>query len=761
MNIEIDALAGQDDQLPLKHRILNVTLIFGVAICLIGTVIDLILSLGTILSITTFFAAIIFGLLYYLSAVKRRYGVAMYCGLIILIFVFIPFLWTYNGGITGGFPYYLILISSIIAILLSGYARVFFLLCLTAVISVLIVLEYRYPFLIKGYRSSSVMLVDMSVALILTIISNALLFAAVVRDYNKENMGFTDYLTRLETANEELQREMEERQDAEDKYRAIFETTGTAVVIIEPDLTISLANEEFEKLSGFKKAEIEGRISWRQFFSSESITRLINCDNGEVAGAYLRDYETHFFDHQGSEKDVIVSVSFIPGTQERVASFVDITNIKQVEAQLKYLATHDYLTGIPNRYSFEESLNKVLTKARQGRESAILFLDIDNFKLINDANGHAAGDEFLINMVGTIKENLRTGDILARLGGDEFGVLLEDTDVAKARQLAERLRQVTETNEFCTAKYGCFNSSLSIGVVMIDGSLNSQRLLSLADTALYAAKEKGRNRVVLLEPDLETSAKLTEINQVYGLIRNAIAEDRFLLYFQPVVRVDDGEISHYEALIRLKQFDGRLVMPQTFIHVAERFGLMPQIDRWVVRKSLEVLRQNPNLSLFINISGTSLSEESLLGDIEELIVQCDMESCRIGFEVTETAAVKDIVLAKRWTERLNRLGCRFALDDFGIGFSSFSYLRMLPVDYLKIDGSFIRNIDTNPANRALVEAMNAIAHSLNKKSVAEYVENAAILRTLRELKVDYAQGYYLGMPSPTIEESLNRTAPNI
>ncbi|MHB8985353.1 MAG: sensor domain-containing protein [Eubacteriales bacterium] len=569
-----------------------------------------------------------------------------------------------------------------------------------------------------------------------------------------------DRTAELKKANEQLQREMTERKiaekalrESEEKYRIIFRTTGTAVIIIEEDTTISLANEEFEILCGYSKSDVEGKVSWKQFFEPEYVDRMVEYHYKRRAdrGAAPKSYETRFIDRHGNVKDVLVSVSIIPGTRKSIASFVDISNIKQGEAQLKYLATHDYLTSIPNRYSFEESLKKAVAKAKRGRESALLFLDIDNFKLVNDTKGHAAGDDLLIRVANSIKENLRESDFLARLGGDEFGVMLEEATIDEARLVAEKLRQIIEEKDFWVLKHGCFNLSLSIGVVMIDGALNSQRLLSLADTALYSAKEKGRNRVVMIDPDEEITVKFAEINHLVAQVKNAVKEDSFVLHFQPVVRVANGKTIHYEVLIRMKGEDGRLISPQAFIPAAERFGLMPQVDRWVVGESLEVLRRHPGLNLFINISGASLSEESLLVYIEEIIKRCGLDPSRMGFEITETAAVKDMVLARRWIERLKKLGCQFALDDFGIGLSSFSYLRMLPVDYLKIDGSFIRNLDKDPSHRALVDAMSTVARSLGKKAVAEYVESEEILKILKELKVDCAQGYYLGFPAAIIE----------
>lgn len=935
MKKKINALIGDESKLSLEHRILNVILIFGIIMFFTGGIINIILGLGAILVAATLLGGTLFVFLYYLSAIKKKYTVTVFLGLSVIIFILTPILWIYNGGTLGGFQYYLIVISAMIATLLSGFKRPAFLFCLIMVTVTLILLEYKYPFLIKGYDTDTERIIDISFALVTAIIANALLFVIILDNYNKKHKKVAEYSVQIEkqkleiefqnnlrivneqlkqeiaerklieqelrlseerfaiafkaspapmfinvfksgqfidvnesflrvsgysrdevvnhtapelniysewdnsrivqklreqgavnnlelsfstksgklrvglylaeiinlngvqcvlsivnditerkqledelrkhrdhleemvkertaelkTANEQLQREMAERKQAEealreseDKYRTIFQTTGTAVIIIEEDTTISLANEEFEKLSGYSKGDVEGKISWKQFSSPEKLALMAeyHYKRRNDPNAAPKSYESRFIDRHGNIKDVLINVAIIPGTKQSVTSFVDISTIKQAEAQLKYLATHDYLTSIHNRYSFEESLKKAVAKAKRGKESALLLIDIDNFKLVNDTKGHAAGDDLLITIASFIKRHLRESDSLARLGGDEFGVLLEEVTVDEARLVAEKLRQITEENSFCLLQYGCFNLSLSIGFVLIDGALNSQELLSLADTALYAAKEKGRNRVVLLDQNEKTTIKLEAINQLITQIKNALKEDKFVLHFQPVVGVDNGKTAHYEALIRLKGEAGQLISPQAFIPTAERFGLMPQIDRWVVGASLDILRQHPGLNLFVNISGISLNDKSLLENIEELITQSGLEPSRIGFEITETAAVKDMVLAQRWIERLKKLGCRFALDDFGIGFSSFSYLRMLPVDYLKIDGSFIRDIDREPSHRALVEAMSAVARSLGKMTVAEYVENGNVLEILHELKIDYAQGYFLGRPDPIL-----------
>jgi EAL domain-containing protein (putative c-di-GMP-specific phosphodiesterase class I) len=233
-----------------------------------------------------------------------------------------------------------------------------------------------------------------------------------------------------------------------------------------------------------------------------------------------------------------------------------------------------------------------------------------------------------------------------------------------------------------------------------------------------------------------------------SLIKSALKNDHFILYFQPVIKVSDGSIVHHEMLLRLQEPGGELIMPNNFIPVAERFGLMPQVDRWVVLSALNALKKFPDLEPFINLSGLSLAEENLLEFIEKSIIESGVDPTRIGFEITETTAVKDMDRAERWIRRLKNLGCRFALDDFGIGFSSFSYLRLLPVDYLKIDGSYIRNMNKDATHKSLVKAINAVAHALGKKTIAEFVENEEIMKSLSALKIDFGQGYHLGKPIP-------------
>lgn len=803
MFLNINALIGDESKFPLEHRILNITLLFSSVICFLSGIINYFINLNVTIAIIS---GIVFAYLYYLSIAKQQYVIPLFVGLPIFIFVINPIMWFVVAGTQGSYPYFIILLSSAIAILLSGSRRIVFICCLIIVTIVLIILEYNHPDLIRGFHGELYRFFDILGGLTVVIVTNTLLFTLVLNSYNKEHKKAGEYLTQIEkqslkiefqeslkVINEQLKQEIAEREqvemmlrESEKRYRNLVENINDVIFTLNTQGIITYVSNAFEKQFLYKADEVTGK-PFDFFIHPDDLTLVLNRLERVLAGDVLPS-EFRVLDKNGKVRfvrtssrpllaenqlvgltGVLVDISGRKQMEDELREHRDhleeivdkrttelitaneqlqqeIAERKQAEAQLKHLATHDYLTGIPNRFSFEESLKNTVAKAKCGKDGSLLFIDIDNFKLVNDTKGHIAGDHFLITVARIIKENIRKSDTLARLGGDEFGVLLEETTVDEARLVAEKLRKKVEDNDFCFTNYGCFNLSICIGIVMIDGSLNSQKLLTLADTALYAAKEKGRNRIVLLDPNEETTTRLSAINQLVAQVNMAIKEDKFVLHFQPVVQVDNGKTLYHEALLRLLGEENKLISPGDFIPVAERFGLMPQIDRWVVGESLNIMRQHPGLCLFVNISGLSLSDESLLGYIEEMITQCGMEPSRIGFEITETAAVKDMSLARRWIERLKKIGCRFALDDFGIGFSSFSYLQMLPVDYIKIDGAFIANLDKDPSHRALVKAMNTVAHTLGKKTIAEYVENENVLKTLQKLKVDCAQGYFLGLP---------------
>lgn len=549
----------------------------------------------------------------------------------------------------------------------------------------------------------------------------------------------------------------------------IIEFLPDATFVVDRDRKVISWNRAMIELTGVSKEDMIGKGDYAYavpFFGSPRpiLIDMVFAEDKEIQQRY------RYFERKG---DRICAETSTPSLISKEGSYMwgaasglfdgdgnligaiesirDITEHRRMEEQLQYLATHDALTNIQNRYSFEEALKRAISKGKRGMKSALLLLDLDNFKLINDTLGHATGDEILISMVKLLKLNLREGDLLARFGGDEFAVLLEGVSYEEARIVAEKLRRVVcESDLDVITKGTCLSLSISIGICLIEESVDYQRCISLADSALYTAKEKGRNRVISADPSEDPIYRLTETNQLVRLIRNALQNDGFELYFQPIINLDNGSILHFEVLIRLKDNQGQLISPGKFLPVAERFGLMPQIDHWVVHASLAVMTKFPELNLFINLSGVTLGDESILVDIESCIRTSGIAPSRIGFEITETVAVKDILRTERWIRRLKNFGCLFALDDFGTGFSSFAYLRILPVDYIKIDGSFIKEANKEPVHRALIQAIKTIADTLGMKTIAEFVENEDILKVLKMLGIDYGQGYYLGKPDPYV-----------
>lgn len=428
--------------------------------------------------------------------------------------------------------------------------------------------------------------------------------------------------------------------------------------------------------------------------------------------------------------------------------FEDITYRKKNELELirnvNHIARYDYLTNIPNRYYFEEFLSKI---NKDSSDSALLIVNIDDFKKINDSFGHSEGDKILKKICNLLKANLCNGDFFARLQGDEFAILLYNTNIKSAEIFANKLLKTINMEPFFIENFNIpIKITASIGITKLDKDIEIKQLFYYADAALYEAKEKGKNRVVVLN-DTNDKARILQNYHILNLIYEAFKYNRFVLYFQPIYKTRN-QLLHYEALIRMYDETNNVIAPGTFIPVAERYGLMMEIDQWVIENTLKILNNIKDLNVFINLSGFSLSNDEFLDWIENTIIKCGVNPNRIGFEITETSAIKNLEKTKRWVYRLKSLGCYFALDDFGVGFSSFSYLHMLPVDYLKIDGSFIRNLDSDPTKLALVKAMNVVAHTLGKKTIAEYVENEAIWNMLHELGTDCGQGYFLGKPNP-------------
>ena len=415
-------------------------------------------------------------------------------------------------------------------------------------------------------------------------------------------------------------------------------------------------------------------------------------------------------------------------------------------------ASYDLEEGEGSRSFLARHLSLASAAAREGKPSTLLLLDLDNFRSVNDTAGHQAGDLILGEVATLLREGLRPLDLVTHLGSDEFAILLRGVPPETGQLTAERLRRSVADRRFRTEGHA-FDLGVSIGAVGVDGKLEPAALVSVAESALSTAKNRGRNSVVAAEPDRTVHPTLAEASRWASRVKDALREGNLVLQFQPVVRLADGVAAHHEALVRLLEPSGELIPPGRFLGAVEQFGLLPQLDGWVVARVLDLLRGRPGAHVFVNLSGASLGSKALLDEIEERVRSGRERRGQISFELTESTALRDPEGTAAWMERLSAHGCKFALDDFGIGFSSFSYLRLLPVGFVKIDGSFIRGLATSPENRALVQAIETVATTLGKETIAESVESAADAEEVRQLGITYGQGYALGRPAASLPES--------
>jgi diguanylate cyclase (GGDEF)-like protein len=547
--------------------------------------------------------------------------------------------------------------------------------------------------------------------------------------------------------------------ESEARFRALNELLPTLVLLARgEDGRLVYANQAARWRLALPETEI-GEQSLIGVFEDAAIQ--VQVDEVASGGPAMINEPMCFRGEKYSSFWATLSVSLIKldGKPHLLAVANDVTELRELNELLSYQASHDALTGLHNRREFGRRLDSAIVAMDQGGQaSALLYFDLDHFKIINDTSGHFAGDQLLSQLAALLGSHLIQGETLARLGGDEFGILLERTTTVEALAFAERLRHEID-NFIFSREERIYAVSVSIGVVMIDHPGLSQReLLSLADTACYMAKARGRNRVHLYsETDEETIRQRKEMEWASRL-RQALIDGRFILHYQELAELWPGEQAegiHMELLLRLRDEDGSMVSPGAFIPAAERFGLMLQLDRWVVETALANFSAlHPSGAAVhlcaINLSALTVEDETFAQFVLDRLEEYNVPPERICFEITETAAVASMARVIDLMNRLRRVGCKFSLDDFGAGMASFGYLKNLPVDYVKIDGSFIRNIETDAVSYLIVRTVTEIGHQLGLRVVAEWVADEKSREIIRGLGVDYAQGFAIHKPEAAL-----------
>ncbi len=548
------------------------------------------------------------------------------------------------------------------------------------------------------------------------------------------------------------------------QLRLLLESTGEGIYGIDKKGNCSFINQSALEMFGYEREEIIGK-------SIHKITHHSHADGSPypaescpmhkafLSGTPFRVKKEVFWRKDGNSFPVEYSAYPILEEGEvlgSVAVFRDVTDSHAMEQRLSFLATHDPLTRLLNRYAFEQRLKEALQDAHENDSHHVLcYMDLDQFKIVNDTCGHVAGDAMLQMIAKLLQNNLRHSDTLARLGGDEFGLLLEKCGLEKAESLTTKICEAVKEFRFSWDDK-TFATGVSVGIAAITSESSSIDLvMSAADGACYIAKDMGRNRVhIHLADDEEVAKRQGEMRWVTE-IQSAMEEGRLSLNRQSIVPLSEREqdMDHFEILLRMKDKDGRDVPPGAFIPAAERFALMPMIDRWVIQNTLSWLEDAKNrgqkLGLCsINISGHSLADDGLKEFILNQLELHKIPADKMCFEITETAAVSRLDQAIHFIGEMRELGCRFALDDFGTGMSSFAYLKNLPVDFLKIDGSFVRDLLEDPVDCGMVESINQIGHLMGLRTIAEYVESDKVRERLTEIGVDYVQGFGVSSPRP-------------
>jgi diguanylate cyclase (GGDEF)-like protein/PAS domain S-box-containing protein len=583
-----------------------------------------------------------------------------------------------------------------------------------------------------------------------------LLSVSLVRDDAGEPLYFVSQIEDIT----ERRRAEDALLEAEDRFRSAFEAAPIGMAMNSVDGSFLRVNRAMCEITGYSREQLEA-TTYRSITHPDDLARNERGYQEIIAGqaSHYRT-EKRYIHSDGHVVPVDLSATVVrdgEGEPVHVLTQVqDITERKRFEGQLQYLADHDSLTGLFNRRRFEDELTRELASAeRYDSKVAVLAIDLDDFKYINDSLGHSIGDELITRVGHAVRARLRRTDVLARLGGDEFAVILPRIDHDGAMEVAEGLLEaVGEVDLVGLGGRGGGSVSASIGIAMFHAAskLTSEELLVEADIAMYDAKEAGRARAVLYDASEDREERMLSRMTWADRIRDALVDDAFVLYAQPVMSLGADPVPRSELLLRMMGEGGDVIPPASFLYIAERFDLIQEIDRWVVSHAIEILSEEQaagrEVVLCVNLSAKSVVDPALPAHIAGELRAHGADGRGLCFEVTETAAVVNIDRARHFASLVAEMGCEFALDDFGAGFASFYYLKHLAFDLLKIDGEFVTDLATSRTNQLVVKAVVDIARGLGKRTIAEFVEDAETLELLRGMGVDYAQGFYVAKPAP-------------
>lgn len=556
--------------------------------------------------------------------------------------------------------------------------------------------------------------------------------------------------------------------ESEKRFRNTFSSAAIGMLLLDGHWRISQANEAALNILGYTNNELEDKPSHEIIYDED---RDIDADQQrKLISGEIDSYKTEKR-YIRKDGELLWGLSTISGVFDEngdflyaISQLIDITEEHELSKKLIYQANHDLLTGLLNRTAFESKVRNAWESVQEDDElhHVLIFMDLDQFKVINDTSGHIAGDEMLRQITALLNDNVRKQDHIARLGGDEFGILMEYCSLNHGVSSADNIRKKIEQLQFFWNGIR-FKLTVSMGVVDVGSHLSSvSELLKQADTACFTAKDMGRNKVSVYRPDDEFLEKKRGEMKWVARLQEALDEDRFVLFTQPIVPTNNDQAGiHFEVLIRLVTPEGVEIPPGAFLPAAERYGLASNIDRWVFNHVIKWMKDNEEFVLnhvdmcSINLSGVSLSNVDFLNMVIDVLCVNDVPAEKICFEITETAMIANLSQASTFIKALRRMSCKFALDDFGSGLSSFAYLKNLQVDYLKIDGMFVRDILDNPIEYGMVRSINEMGQIMGKKTIAEFVENEEIFNKIKEIGVDYAQGYGVGELKPLSELSKN------